>query len=66
MRNPTVVNKYVNDLGKILNDLYLTEKPKQIWSMDETGKQSEHNSVRVAKSQRTYQEELQPRELTQF
>lgn len=47
MLNPTVVNNYVNDLGKIMHDLNLTEKPKQIWNMDETGKQFEHNPVRV-------------------
>ena len=49
MHNPTVVNKYVNDLGKIINDLNLTEKAKKIWSMDGTGN---NPSIILSESQR--------------
>jgi hypothetical protein len=45
--NPTIVNRYIDDLGKLFISLGIENKPSQIWNMDETGKQFEHNSVRV-------------------
>ncbi|XP_060600129.1 uncharacterized protein LOC132753652 [Ruditapes philippinarum] len=45
--NPTIVNRYIDDLGKLLISLGIANKPSQIWNMDETGKQFEHNPVRV-------------------
>lgn len=47
MLNPTVVEKYMNDLGQKISELKLEHKPNQIWNCDETGKQFQHNSVKV-------------------
>jgi len=42
MLNPVVVERYMQDLGHILESLNVTYKPSQIWNCDETGKQFEH------------------------
>lgn len=47
MLNPTVVERYMNDLGQKISELKLEHKPNQIWNCDETGKQFQHNSVKV-------------------
>lgn len=36
MTDPFVVNEYFNLLEKVLNDLQLTDRPQQIWNLDET------------------------------
>lgn len=47
MLNPTVVERYMNDLGQKISELKLEHKPNQIWNCDETGKQFQHNPVKV-------------------
>nr|XP_011443131.2 jerky protein homolog [Crassostrea gigas] len=47
MVNPQVVKNYFDDLDNILTRLDLHGKPSQIWNCDETGKQFEHDPVRV-------------------
>jgi hypothetical protein len=47
MLNTTVVSKYMADLGKILTDLNLHDKPNCIWNCDETGKQFQHTPIKV-------------------
>lgn len=37
----------MNDLGQNISELKLEHKPNQIWNCDETGKQFQHNSVKV-------------------
>ena len=44
MLNPVAVTNYFND---ILDKLDLKEKPNQIWNCDETGKNFEHQPVKV-------------------
>jgi len=46
MLNTTVVSKYMADLGKILTDLNLHDKPNRIWNCDETGKQFQHTPIK--------------------
>lgn len=53
MLNEVVVQKYFNDLRKIITELNLTEKPAYIWNCDETGKQLEHTPVRVVAAKGT-------------
>ena len=45
--NQTVVGKYFSDLGKIINDLGLGDKPKQIWNIDETSSCLTHKPTKV-------------------
>nr|XP_022314252.1 uncharacterized protein LOC111118860 [Crassostrea virginica] len=47
MLNPTVVSKYMNDLGDMISKLNLHDKPEHIWNCDETGKQFQHTPVKV-------------------
>ncbi|XP_062596590.1 uncharacterized protein LOC134258049 [Saccostrea cucullata] len=47
MLNGVVVQRYFNDLGKIIENLNLQNAPKKIWNADETGKQLEHSPVNV-------------------
>lgn len=47
MLNPVVVQKYMDDLGNILQELDLVNQPAQIWNCDETGRNFEHTPVRV-------------------
>lgn len=47
MRNGVVVQRYFDDLGKIIENLNLKNEPQKIWNADETGKQLEHFSVNV-------------------
>lgn len=47
MVNPQVVKNYFDYLDNIFTSLDLRDKPPQIWSCDETGKQFEHDPVRV-------------------
>ena len=47
MLNPTVVSKYMNDLGDMISKLNLHNKPEHIWKCEETGKQFQHTSVKV-------------------
>ena len=47
MLNPVVVTNYFNDLDALLDKLDLKEKPDQIWNCDETGKNFEHQPVKV-------------------
>jgi len=45
MLNTTVVLKYMANIGKILTDLNLHDKPNRIWNCDETGKQFQHTPI---------------------
>ena len=47
MLNPVVVTNYLNDLDALLDKLDWKEKPDQIWNCDETGKNFEHQPVKV-------------------
>ncbi|XP_060577256.1 uncharacterized protein LOC132734512 [Ruditapes philippinarum] len=47
MMNREVIGKYFVDLGRIIHDLNLTDKPSQIWNCDEMAKNFEHEPVRV-------------------
>lgn len=47
MLNPTVVERYMTDLGQKIYELKLNYKPNLIWNCDETGKQFQHNPVEV-------------------
>lgn len=47
MLNPTVVERYMTDLGQKVYELKLNYKPNLIWNCDETGKQFQHNPVEV-------------------
>ncbi|VDH90293.1 Hypothetical predicted protein [Mytilus galloprovincialis] len=47
MMNRQKVEAYFQDLGLILTQKNLLEKPKMIWNMDECGKSFEHNPVKV-------------------
>ena len=47
MLNKTIVNNHLNDVGTIMHDLNITDKPKQLWNTDETDKRYEHDPVRV-------------------
>jgi hypothetical protein len=47
MLNPVVATNYFNDLDPLLDKLDLKEKPDQIWNCDETGKNFEHQPVKV-------------------
>ena len=45
----TVIDKYFDDLEKLVNELDLAQKPSQIWNCDETGLQfSPHASKVIA------------------
>ena len=47
MLNPQVLNNYFNDLNALMTQLSIHDKPENIWNCDETGKQFEHQPVRV-------------------
>jgi len=47
MLNPVVVNKYMQDLGALLENLNLKESPASIWNCDETSRNFEHNPTKV-------------------
>lgn len=47
MLNPTVVERYMTDLGQKIYELKLNYKPNLIWNCDETGKQFQHTPVEV-------------------
>lgn len=41
------VNRYFEELGRLLQKTGLSERPQQVWNMDETGLQLEHKPRRV-------------------
>jgi transposase-like protein len=47
MLNPTILKNYFDDLNTLMTRLHLHDKPQNIWNCDETGKQFEHQPVRV-------------------
>lgn len=47
MLNGVVVQRYFDDLGKIIENMNLKNAPQKIWNADETGKQLEHFPVNV-------------------
>ncbi|XP_059162948.1 uncharacterized protein LOC131946275 [Physella acuta] len=47
MLNSNVVKNYFEALGKLLDDLQLTSRPKCIWNCDETGVQLQHKPTKV-------------------
>ena len=47
MVNPVVLQRYFTDLNEILVVLDISNKPSVIWYCDETGKQFEHDPVKI-------------------
>ncbi|XP_045169801.2 uncharacterized protein LOC123532438 [Mercenaria mercenaria] len=47
MMNREVIGRYFNDLGTIIEELNLLDKPQNVWNCDEMGKSFEHDPVRV-------------------
>ncbi|MES9881787.1 MAG: helix-turn-helix domain-containing protein [Sedimenticola sp.] len=47
MMNREVLNKYFDDLGRVVEELNIKDKPKNIWNCDEMGKSFEHDPVRI-------------------
>lgn len=47
MMNPEVVSKYFTDLATLVDTLDLSDKPQCIWNCDESGKNFEHDPVRI-------------------
>ena len=47
MVNPVVLQRYFTDLNEILVALDISNKPSVIWNCDETGKQFEHDPVKI-------------------
>jgi len=47
MMNPEVVSKYYTDLATRVDTLDMSDKPQYIWNFDESGKNFEHDPVRV-------------------
>ena len=47
MVNPVVLQRYFTDLNEILVEFDISNKPSVIWNCDETGKQFEHDPVKI-------------------